>query len=118
MERKLKVFAQPSRLSETVANITLVVFYSFFIYRFSVHYIETHRVSSLLYVFVESMFVIIAFTRRKPSQISTSFTTWVISLFRRAFTFTGLTNRDQRLFCASGITIRVGFASRLWDSIP
>ncbi len=79
MERKLKVFAQPSRLSETVANITLVVFYSFFIYRFSVHYIETHRVSSLLYVLVESMFVIMAFTRRKPSQISTSFTTWIIA---------------------------------------
>lgn len=79
MERKLKVFAQPSRLSETVANITLAVFYSFFIYRFTVHYIETHRVSSLLYVFVESMFVIIAFTRRKPSQISTSFTVWIIA---------------------------------------
>ncbi|RLC26194.1 MAG: hypothetical protein DRH21_02800 [Deltaproteobacteria bacterium] len=79
MERKLKVFAQPSRLSETAANIILVAFYSFFIYRFTVHYIETHRVSSLLYVLVESMFVIMAFTRRKPSQISTSFTTWIIA---------------------------------------
>ena len=79
MERKLKGFTQPSRLSETVANITLAVFYSFFIYRFTVHYIETHRVSSLLYVFVESMFVIIAFTRRKPPPISTSFTTWIIA---------------------------------------
>jgi protein-S-isoprenylcysteine O-methyltransferase Ste14 len=79
MERKLKVFAQPSRLSETVANIALVAFFSFFIYRFAVHYIETHRLSSLLYVFVESMFVIIAFTRRKPSQISTSFSVWIIA---------------------------------------
>ena len=79
MERKLKGFTQPSRLSETVANITLVAFFSFFIYRFTVHFIETHRVSSLLYVFVESMLVIIAFMRRKPSQISTSFTVWIIA---------------------------------------
>ena len=79
MERKLKEFTQSPKLRENLSNIALAAFYAFFVYRFAGHYIETHRVSSLLYVFVESMFVIMAFTRRKPSQISTSFTTWIIA---------------------------------------
>ena len=79
MDRKLKEFIQSSKLHESLSNIALAAFYAFFVYRFATHYIETHRLSSLLYAFVETMFFIIAFTRRKPSQISTSFIVWIIA---------------------------------------
>ncbi len=118
MERKLKEFTQSPKLRETLSNIALAAFYALFVYRFATHYIDTHRLSSLLYVFVESMFFIIAFTRRKPSKISTSFITWIISLWGGVLAFVGLTNRDQRPFFGTGITNPGDFTSGLCDSIP
>jgi protein-S-isoprenylcysteine O-methyltransferase Ste14 len=79
MDKKLKGCTQSIKLRENLSNIALAVFFAFFVYRFATHYIETHRLSSLLYVVVETMLFVIAFTRRKPSQISTSFVVWLIS---------------------------------------
>lgn len=105
MERKLKEFTQSPKLRETLSNIALAAFYAFFVYRFASNYIETHRLSSLLYVFVESMFFIIAFTRRKPSQTSTSIITWIIAFSGGFLPLLALPTGTRDLFWAQALQI-------------
>jgi len=71
--------AKSIQLLEIIAKILLVCFYSVFVYTFAVHYLATHRMSSLLFMIVESIFAVIALTRREPSEVSTSLYAWVIA---------------------------------------
>jgi protein-S-isoprenylcysteine O-methyltransferase Ste14 len=77
---RLREFVQSPRFRESLSKIGLAAFYAFFVYRFANHYIDTQRLSSLLYVAVESTFFIIVFMRRSPSQITTSFVKRTIAL--------------------------------------
>ncbi len=101
----MKEFTQSPKLRENLSNIALAAFYAFFVYRFASNYIETHRLSSLLYVFVESMFFIIAFTRRKPSQISTSFSVWIIAFSGGLLPLLALPTGTRDLFFAQALQI-------------
>jgi protein-S-isoprenylcysteine O-methyltransferase Ste14 len=101
----MKEFTQSLKLRETLINIALAAFYAFFVYRFASHYIETHRLSSLLYVFVESMFFIIAFTRRRPSQVSKSLITWTIAFGGAFLPLLALPTGIGDLFLAQALQI-------------
>lgn len=71
-------------MAEAVSNLLLALMYLLFLYTFLVNYLEQHRISSILFIFVESIFLYFALARRPPKELSVSITAW---LFAFAGTF-------------------------------
>lgn len=71
-------------LVEAVSNLLLALMFLLFLRAFLVNYLEYHRISSILFVLVESVFLYFALTRRPPKELSISIAAW---LFAFAGTF-------------------------------
>lgn len=66
-------------LVEAFSNLFLALMYLLFLYAFLVNYIEHHRVSSILFVLVESIFLYFSLTRRPPKELSISISAWTFA---------------------------------------
>lgn len=66
-------------LWEFSCKIILIFFYGLFAYRFSVSFLETHSISTLLYLIYELIIISMIAMRTLPSIVSTSVFDWIIA---------------------------------------
>jgi protein-S-isoprenylcysteine O-methyltransferase Ste14 len=64
---------------EVAARVLLALMYAVFLYGFLRNFVEHHRLSSLLFSLVETVFLYMAITRRSPVEVSSSGVAWLLA---------------------------------------
>lgn len=68
-----------SDVIELASKLLLAAMYGAFLYTFIRDFVENHRLGSLLFAIVESVFVYMAMTRRPAVELSKSWPAWLVA---------------------------------------